>query len=107
MRVIEGELNSIIEQGKVDPNSDDYLLVKLTDKHAILDAMGQLRAVYPNVLHLEKPGMLSTSYNKLTQATIKQSEIKMFEDFFQQVSGQEMSQEQHSLVSDVINSLNK
>lgn len=107
MRVIEGELNSIIEQGKVDPNSDDYLLVKLTDKHAILDAMGQLRAVYPNVLHLEKPGMLSTSYNKLTQATIKQSEIKMFEDFFQQVSGQEMTPEQHSLVSDVVNSLNK
>ncbi len=50
MRIIEGEFRQILEQGKVDPNSNDYLAVRLTDRHAILDPMSQLRDVYPNVL---------------------------------------------------------
>lgn len=58
MRIIEGELDQLLEQGKTDPSAHDYLLVRLHDKHAILDPMEKLRKVYPNVLHLEKPGML-------------------------------------------------
>lgn len=60
VRVLEGEIDALIAQGRTDKNADDYLLVRLTDRHAILDPMGKLREVYPNVLHLEKPGMLET-----------------------------------------------
>ena len=33
------------------------MLVRLLDTDAILDPMGKLRSVYPNVLHLEKPNL--------------------------------------------------
>jgi len=107
MRIIEGELDTIIEQGKVDPHSDDYLLVRLTDKHAILDPMGKLRSVYPNVLHLEKPGMLETNASQLKQESLKQGELDMFKDFYSQIAGQEMSEEQDKLVCELINGLTK
>ncbi|MGS0727915.1 exonuclease SbcCD subunit D, partial [Shewanella sp. 0m-11] len=51
VRIIEGLLQDLLEQGKTDVNRDDYLMVRLSDKTAILDAMGKLRSVYPNVLH--------------------------------------------------------
>jgi len=107
MRIIEGELDTILEQGKVDPHSDDYLLVRLTDKHAILDPMGKLRAVYLNVLHLEKPGMLETNASQLKQESLKQGELDMFKDFYSQIAGQEMSEEQDKLVCELINGLTK
>lgn len=105
MRIIEGELATIVEQGKVDPNNDDYLLVRLTDKHAILDPMGKLRSVYPNVLHLEKPGMLESSNSQLKQDKIKQGELAMFKDFYNQIAGENLSDAQYKIVTDLIDGL--
>lgn len=107
MRVIEGDLNTLLEQGKVDPNNQDYLLVRLTDKHAILDPMGKVRSVYPNVLHLEKPGMLESNSKALKQEALKRGELAMFKDFYAQVSGEPLSEEQDKLVAKLIDGLSK
>jgi len=106
MRIIEGEMTSIIEQGKTDPNADDYLMVRLTDTHAILDAMGKLRDIYPNVLHLEKPGIMAVGEKKaMNREKLKRSEIEMFRDFYSQVSGNPLSLEQDDALKNVISSL--
>ncbi|MDA8621022.1 exonuclease SbcCD subunit D [Psychrosphaera sp.] len=105
MRIIEGELASIIENGKVDPSNDDYLLVRLTDKHAILDPMGKLRSVYPNVLHLEKIGIQESNNTKLKKESLKRGELEMFKDFYSQVAGEPMSEEQHQFVADLVSGL--
>lgn len=108
MRILEGEIANIVEQGKTDPNADDYLMVRLTDTHAILDAMGKLREVYPNVLHLEKPGIMAVGEKKaMNREKLKRSEIDMFRDFYSQVSGGTLSSEQDSALETVINSLHK
>ncbi|MEH6469937.1 MAG: exonuclease SbcCD subunit D [Halopseudomonas sp.] len=107
MRILEGELNSLLEQGKTDPHSDDYLLVRLTDRHAILDPMGKLRAVYPNVLHLEKPGMLETGEQQMNRDKLKRGELEMFRDFFEQVSGQPLSSDQDSALSQTLAELHR
>ncbi len=107
LRIVEGELNTIIEQGKVDPDNEDYLLVRLTDRHAILDPMGKLREVYPNVLHLEKLGMLETGEQKLSRDTLKRGELEMFRDFFAQVSGQGLTPEQDETIKNTISKLRK
>ena len=107
MRIIEGEMQTIIDNAKVDPNNDDYLLIRLTDKHAILDPMGKLRAVYPNVLHLEKPGMLEVGEQKMNRETLKRGELEMFGDFFEQITGQALSSEQHEAMTQTINELLK
>jgi exonuclease SbcD len=107
MRVLEGEMAVILEQGKVDPNNKDYLLVRLTDRHAILDPMAKLREVYPNVLQLEKPGMLITGEQKMSREKLKRGELEMFRDFFVQVYGQALSEDQDDAIRDTITAIHK
>ena len=108
VRVLEGELDELLRQGREDLCADDYLLVRLTDRHAILDPMGKLRAVYPNVLHLEKPGMLGTQQRQqLDRERLRFNALDMFSDFFEQTSGDAMSADQARAMSDVITSLSR
>ncbi|PQJ69901.1 exonuclease sbcCD subunit D [Vibrio jasicida] len=107
MRIVEGELEQVIEQGKTDPKNHDYLLVRLMDKHAILNPMEKLRTVYPNVLHLEKPGMLIGVEQEMAQAKLARSEIDMFRDFFTEAQDSQLSQEQDQAISDIIKQLSQ
>ncbi|MDW6094302.1 exonuclease SbcCD subunit D [Vibrio rhizosphaerae] len=107
MRIVEGELNTILEQGKTDPQHHDYLLVRLMDKHAILNPMEKLRTVYPNVLHLEKPGMLIGVEQTMAPARLARSEIDMFRDFFTEVQDDTLSAEQEQAIGDIINQLTR
>lgn len=107
MRIIEGELEQVIEQGKTDPKNEDYLLVRLMDKNAILNPMEKLRTVYPNVLHLEKPGMLIGVEQEMAQAKLARSEIDMFRDFFTEAQDSQLSQEQDQAISDIIKQLSQ
>lgn len=107
MRIVEGELEQILEWGKTDPKNEDYLLVRLMDKHAILNPMEKLRTVYPNVLHLEKPGMLIGVEQEMAQAKLVRSEIDMFKDFFAEAQDSELSNEQEQAISDIIKQLSQ
>lgn len=106
VRILEGEFASLIEQGKADTKYDDYLMIKLLDKHAILDAMGKLRAVYPNVLHLERTGLMAGQQQvALNRDHIKKGEMDMFCDFFTQVSGESLTQAQQTVMDDLLTKL--
>ncbi|TOJ12488.1 exonuclease SbcCD subunit D [Vibrio parahaemolyticus] len=107
MRIVEGELEQILGWGKTDPKNEDYLLVRLMDKHAILNPMEKLRTVYPNVLHLEKPGMLIGVEQEMAQAKLARSEIDMFKDFFAEAQDSELSNEQEQAISDIIKQLSQ
>ncbi|EGQ8066422.1 exonuclease SbcCD subunit D [Vibrio parahaemolyticus] len=107
MRIVEGELEQILEWGKTAPKNEDYLLVRLMDKHAILNPMEKLRTVYPNVLHLEKPGMLIGVEQEMAQAKLARSEIDMFKDFFAEAQDSELSNEQEQAISDIIKQLSQ
>lgn len=108
VRVLEGELETIIAEAAGDPAPDDYLMVRLTDRHAILDPMGKLRAVYPNVLHLEKPGMLEIHGNAgLDRERLGFNALAMFGDFFEQVKGDAMDEAQEAAVTELIETLNR
>ncbi|HGF5053759.1 TPA: exonuclease SbcCD subunit D [Vibrio parahaemolyticus] len=107
MRIVEGELEQILEWGKTDPKNEDYLLVRLMDKHAILNPMEKLRTVYPNVLHLEKPGMLIGVEQEMAQAKLARSEIDMFKDFFAEAQDSELSNEQEQAISGIIKQLSQ
>jgi len=106
LRVIEGEMEQILEMGKTDPNSDDYIMVRLVDTHAILDAMGKLRDVYPNVLHLEKTGIMAVGEKRdMNREMLKRKPLDMFHDFYEQVSGQKISEDQSKALEDILSKL--
>ena len=107
MRIIEGEMEQILADGKADPLNEDFLLIRLMDQHAILNPMEKLRAVYPNVLHLEKPGMLIGVEQNMADAKLSRSELDMFKDFFTEAQGCSLSEEQGSAISNIIDQLNR
>jgi len=108
MRTLEGSLGELLAAGAADPHRDDYLLVRLSDSHAILDVMSKLREVYPNVLHLERPGLMARGEAlQAGREQLKQGELAMFEDFFGQVGGQPLSDEQRQIVAATIESLHR
>ncbi|MCL6581253.1 MAG: exonuclease SbcCD subunit D [Firmicutes bacterium] len=61
VRRIEGTLAGLLgEVGREGPPlppgpSEDYLMVTLLDRGPVFDAIGRLRRVYPNVLHVARP----------------------------------------------------
>ena len=99
MRIIEGKLDELIKAGENDPHAHDYLLVRLTDTHALLDPMQKLRQVYPNVMHLEKPGFYSDQSPLMQKREqLKRGSEAMFADFFAQITGNTLtSEQQHAL----------
>ncbi len=60
LRVIEGELEQLLAMAAGDAARDDYVLARLTDRGALLDAMGKLRQAYPNALAIERPLLLGS-----------------------------------------------
>jgi exonuclease SbcD len=103
LRVIEGLLEDLIEQGKTDPRNNDYLLAKLTDTQDILDPMGQLRKVYPNILQLERTQFaLSKGSRLVADVSLKRTEQLVFKDFFEQVIGNDLTDEQNAFLMETI-----
>ncbi|QYK11640.1 exonuclease SbcCD subunit D [Shewanella rhizosphaerae] len=108
VRIIEGALDDLLQQGAKDPGREDYLMVRLLDKHAILDAMGKLRSVYPNVLHLERTGLMANNEQlAIASDHIKKGELEMFKDFFTQVSGDPLNEAQLELITQTLDELHK
>jgi len=106
MRIIEGAFETLLQGPGAGESREDYLLVRLSDKKAILDPMGRLRAVYPNVLHLERPGLLeSGELEAMGQQQLRQSECQLFGNFFEQMTGDSPSDEQERVFAEVVDSL--
>ena len=108
MRVIEGKLEAILKAGKKDSANQDYLLVRLLDKHAILDPMGKLRSVYPNVLHLEKSNLtIRADSESLDYDALKMNRLQLFEDFYKQMVDEDLDAGQRAHITTLIDDIEK
>ena len=108
MRVLDGSLEELLSLGRQDDHADDYLLIRLTDSHAILDLMNKLRQVYPNLLHLERPGLMARGETlAVNKERLKKGELAMFGDFFQQVTDNNLSAAQTKIIADSLEQLHR
>lgn len=95
LRVIEGMLDDLLSRKPAASEREDYLMVRLLDTAALLDPMGRLREVYPNVLQIERPVFEHAGADAaLSREDLKQDELALFRSFFSQVTGEELSEEQ-------------
>ena len=101
LRRIEGTLEELLNGGGVSvPGSgagggspvssrDDYIVARLTDPRPVLDPIGRLRRIYPNVLCIErvlaslKPGELRPSRDRR-----QLDHDQLFAAFFNEMTGQ-------------------
>lgn len=103
VRILEGYFQEILKKASSLGNSEDYLQIVLKDTDPILDAMGQLRSVFPNVLAIDRP-YLSTS-SVLSGPTAdhrKLTEKQLFASFFEQMTGQALTEGQDSEFSGIL-----
>jgi len=95
-------LQNVIFQ-RVSGDRDDYLLVRLTDTGAILDAMGRLREVYPNLLHLERPGLERAGVLQPSgRERLRRSERELFASFFEQMTGDHLEPAEQQVLDSVL-----
>ncbi len=104
LKIIEGTLEEILAAPVSDKEA--YYMVSLTNKEPQLNAIGKLRNVYPNVLHIQRPELFKMHYaSGSVQDHRKLSECNLFKTFFQETTGEQMNSEQieylHSIISDI------
>ena len=103
LRVIEGELEALLVNGRSDPQAEDYLLVRLLDTHAMLDVLGKLRTVYSNVLHIERPTLNEGGERRAPERDrLKQGEMPMFRDFWQQMTNEKLDDGAAAVVAELL-----
>ena len=104
LRCIQGYLRDLLKGPLNGESKDDYLMVSLNDEGAILDAMGKLRKVYPNILHIERPQI--TPQGNLVRAHgdfKKMNELDLFSSFISQVTEKEITHDQKKVMSNTLN----
>jgi len=108
MRIIEGCLEDILATAKADKNPEDYIMVRLLDTHALYEPMAKLREVYPNILQMEKPNLNKVGERQLLKReNLKKGEMPMFLDFYQQMCGEEISDEGATIIARMLDSIHQ
>jgi exonuclease SbcD len=108
VRIVEGSLDELRARPEEHGPLHDFLLVRLTDRTAILDAMGKLRQVFPNVLHLEQPALFRTGDVEVAgRERLKESEGELFEGFFREMTGDDLTEEESRAFQEIVDELHR
>ena len=81
MREMECSLESLLKRKCEIGNEEDYMHVILTDEEQILDAIGKVRTVYPNVMQISFMMQYETIQMKENQIA-DQNPMELFEQFY-------------------------
>lgn len=105
MRKIKGRLSDLIRADVVESaDEEDYILAVLTNEEELIDPIGTLRSVYPNVMQLQMERIVreSREVEQHARALKEKSPYQLFEDFFGQVTGKELGEGQKAVVAEAI-----
>ncbi|MEW6744745.1 MAG: exonuclease SbcCD subunit D [Planctomycetota bacterium] len=102
VRCLDGTLSDLLRGPAAGENRDDYLMVTLRDKGPILDPLGKLRQVYPNVLHLERPALFAATKHGDTTDPRRLLEEDLFGAFFAQMTGEQLDAREKAAFSAVL-----
>lgn len=106
MRIIKGPIEKLLDKEIYSKgNVNDYLNVVLTDEDYVVDAIGKLRTIYPNVLKLEyqnKRTIILSSVESKEFEIKSKSPIELFEDFYLKQNNIELNDDRKKIVKSVI-----
>ncbi len=103
VRSIKGMMADILAGPKNDESREDYIEIILDDKAPILDAIGKLRQVYPNVLSLGRPFLLAGGAGGAARVDHrKASDCEIFQAFFDQATGEKIADEELAAYAGIV-----
>lgn len=104
LRIVKGGFDEIIQNGLNDENNEDFILAAIEGERELLNPIERLRAVYPNILKIEREAL---SFDKDSRLSVKEreskSDVELFEAFFEQVTPDEtqFSDAMRTVVEDI------
>ena len=105
LREIKGSYEDITNRKNYEgTNVDDYVHIVLTDEEDVIDAIGKLRTIYPNIMKLSYDNKRTRENNVLTEAGAieEKSPLELFEEFYTMQNNVSMSPWQTDYVKDLI-----
>ncbi len=111
MRKIKGSLKELLKAGEnaigEKESAQDYIQAILTDKGELIDPIGTIRSRYPNVMQIvreEAEEALRDTEAGHSRALVRQKDaMALFEAFYQEVRGSELTEEGKKIIADIIN----
>ena len=103
VRKIKGTLAALLAPEVYEAqNREDYLHVTLTDDGEVVEPMARLRAVYPNILALEREQRQKEEAGGNAAKLHLRSEEELFADFYQIAAGRELDAARRGLVKNAV-----
>lgn len=103
VRVLEGTLSHLLEGPPGGESRDDYVLARLTDREALFDPMGKLRAVYPNVMQVERVGVDAGGVSSsAAREHRRMTDLDLFRAFAREVSGVDLSDQESRALEEAL-----
>ncbi len=111
MREISGYIDELLDPAFYETQKlDDFLKVTLLDEGALLDPINKLRAVYPNILHLERKIEMVDLEKRQTIKSVqrdRKTELDLFSEFYKEMTTSDFTEQKRDLMNEVIDSVRK
>ena len=95
MRKIRGSMEELMKPEIVAlADANDYIQAVLTDKEELINPIGTLRSVYPNIMQivLEKNELKSNASGQRAIQISQKTTLELFEEFFELLRGEKMDE---------------
>lgn len=103
LREIRGPIRELLRpEISRQGNPEDYLHVTLTDEGEVPDALGRLRAVYPNVMRLDFEHRENEALDEEMILPEDKTPQELFAEFFALQNGREMDARQEAVVREAL-----
>ncbi len=108
MRHIKGPIDQLLAPLAYEgTNTDDYIHITLTDEEDIMDAIGRVRTVYPNVMRLDYENQKTKTINLYSadEDVAQKSPMQLFKEFYLLQNNVEIDDEKMGIVSELLEKL--
>ena len=101
LRTIRGTYDEVTARTFYEGTAtDDYLHITLTDETEVLDAVGKLRSIYPNVMRVDYDNTRTRAGASMPEATVQDeaTPIELFCRFFEWQNEKSLTERQRALL---------
>lgn len=105
LRKIKGSIHALLSpENYRDTNLDDYIHATLTDESEVLDAIGRMRQVYPNIMAIEFENQRTEVINSKTGAENieDKTDLDLFAEFYTLQNNVPLSSEQLNIIEELL-----
>ena len=105
LKTIKGKFSKITsEEFYKELKKEDYYRAVLTDEDDILNAIGKLKSIYPNLMSMEYDNTRTRSYSVVDNVETGEakSPLDYFEEFFEKQNGRKMSEKQRDYLLGIL-----